>query len=49
MLVLLSNGGELRSNNKGYLKGVGWVWYHLEAITNILSLGLIEEQYHCDV
>ncbi len=44
-LVLKTNGGKLRTNKQGYVKGVGWVWYHPDAKTNILSLGLLENKY----
>ncbi len=44
-LVLKTNRGKLRTNQQGYVKGIGWVWYHPNAITNILSLGLIENKY----
>ena len=44
-LVLMTNGGVLTTKMKGRAKGIGWVWFHPKAITNILSLGLLEEMY----
>ena len=37
-MTIETNGGTLTTNKKGYLKGHGSVWYHKDAITNILSL-----------
>ena len=41
----MTNGGILTTKMKGRAKGIGWVWFHPKAITNILSLGLLEEMY----
>ena len=42
-LVLMTNGGILTTKMKGQVKGIGWVWYHPNVITNILLLGLLDE------
>ena len=36
-LKLHTNGGVLICNTMGYLKGYGYVWFHEDAITNVLS------------
>ena len=41
-LHLGGNGGVLKCNQKGDFSGCGTVWYHPEAITNILSLTRVE-------
>ena len=41
-LYLGGNGGILKCNQKGDFPGYGTVWYHPEAITNILSLTRVE-------
>ena len=27
------------------MQGIGWVWYHPDAITNVLSLSQVKEKY----
>ena len=44
-LHLRTNGGTLITNMQGYLKSIGWVWYHPNAITNVLSLAKVKEHY----
>jgi len=40
------NGGALTTNKKGTLKNYGEVWYHEDAITNILSLKNVRSKFH---
>jgi hypothetical protein len=40
-----TNGGILSTNMKGFLQNYGEVWYHPNAITNILSLNNIKNKY----
>ena len=42
---ILTNRGLLKTYWKGYLEGYGWVWYHPQAITNILSLARVIQKY----
>ena len=44
-LELQTNGGVLKTKKKGYMHGIGWVWYSPEAITNVLSMALVEDLY----
>ena len=44
-LHLRTNGGTLITNMQGYLKGIGWVWYHPNTITNVLSLAKVKEHH----
>ncbi len=44
-LRLSTNAGVMYCNEKGELKGYGEVWYHKEAITNILSLKNVKKVY----
>ena len=39
------NGGILKTNQKGYLKNYSDVWYHENAIANILSLSNVKRKY----
>jgi len=39
------NGGALTTNKKGTLKNYGEVWYHEDAITNILSLKNVRSKF----
>ena len=43
--TIITNGGQITTNKKGYLKNYGYVWYHPEAITNILSLSNVIKKY----
>ena len=45
-LELITNGEILKTNQKGYVNGLGWVWYHPSAITNIISFALLEDIYY---
>lgn len=40
-----TNGGVLKTSQMGELKGYGMVWYHPEALTNILSLAKLSNKY----
>ena len=40
------NAGITRTNLVGDLSSYGTVWYHLDGITNILSLGEVCKQFH---
>ena len=42
---LTTNGGVLVVKLEGYLPGYGWIWYHPEAITNILSLSHVKKKW----
>ena len=44
-MTIETNGGLLTTNQKGYLKGHGYVWYHPDAITNILSVRNVKKKY----
>ena len=44
-MTIETNGGSLTTNKKGYLKGHGLVWYHPDAITNILSVRNVKKKY----
>ena len=44
-MTVETNGGTLETSQKGFLKGHGWVWYHPDAITNILSLKNVKRKY----
>ena len=44
-LNLRTNGGVLKSNMKGELKGYGHIWYDPRAITNILSLFNVQKKF----
>jgi len=37
-MTVYGNGGALTTNKKGTLQNYGEVWFHEDAITNILSL-----------
>ena len=39
------NAGVKTTNQIGYMKGVGSVWYNPDGIANILSLSRMEEHY----
>ena len=43
--TILTNGGTLKTNLKGQLEDYGLVWYHPDAITNILSLAAVIQKY----
>lgn len=40
---IICNSGTVSVNQMGYLEGHGNVWYHLEAIANILSLSNVQK------
>ena len=40
-----TNGGVLQTRMMGFLRNYGNVWYHEDAITNILSLSKVKQQY----
>ncbi len=44
-LNLRTNAGVLRSSQKGHLKNYGEVWYHPDAITNIVSLYNVSKKF----
>ena len=44
-LHLQTNGSTLVTKQQGYLQGIGWVWYHTDAITNVLSLLQVKQKY----
>jgi hypothetical protein len=43
--TVVTNGGQLNTNMKGYLPNYGDVWYHPQAITNILSLSNVKKHF----
>ena len=43
--TVVSTGGTTVTNQQGYLKNFGYVWYSPKAITNILSLAKVEEKF----
>jgi hypothetical protein len=43
--TVVTNGGQLTTNLKGYLPNYGMVWYHEAAITNILSLSNVKKKF----
>ncbi len=45
ILKFTLNGGVLYASEKGYLNGYGDVWYHPDAITNILCLKHVKQKY----
>ena len=45
-LELITNEGILTTNLKGYVKDIGWVWYHSDDITNIILFVLLEDKYN---
>lgn len=44
-MTIETNGGTLVTNKKGYLRGYGDVWYHENAIANILCLRNVKQKY----
>ena len=44
-ITIYTNGGEVTTNYKGTLEGYGDVWYHPNAITNILSLNNVRKNH----
>jgi len=46
VVTVHGNGGALTTNKKGTLKNYGEVWYHEDAITNILSLKNVRTKFH---
>jgi len=44
-MTVHGNGGALTTNKKGTLKNYGEVWYHKDAITNILSLKMSDPDF----
>jgi Reverse transcriptase (RNA-dependent DNA polymerase) len=44
-MTIETNGGTLVTNQKGFLKGYGDVWYHENAIANILCLKNVKMKY----
>jgi hypothetical protein len=44
-MTIETNGGIMVTNQKGFLKGYGDVWYHEKAITNILCLKNVKMKY----
>ena len=44
-MIIYTNGGSLTTNKKGILPGYGPVWYHPDAITNILSLNNMKKKW----
>jgi hypothetical protein len=44
-MTVKGNGGLLTTNKKAFLRNYGMVWYHPQAITNILSLKNVREKY----
>ena len=44
-MTIFTNGGSLSTCKKGYLNGYGEVWYHPDAITNILSLNNVKKKF----
>jgi hypothetical protein len=44
-MTIEGNGGTLTTNQKALIKNYGKVWFHKDAITNILSLKRVTEKY----
>ncbi len=44
-ITIYGNGGALIANQKGTLRNYGEVWYHADAITNILSLKRVRSKF----
>ncbi len=44
-ITVYGNGGALTANQKGTLMNYGQVWYHADAITNILSLKRVRSKF----
>ena len=44
-MTVYTNGGSITTSKKGFLKGYGKVWYHPDAITNILSMSNVKKQF----
>ena len=44
-MTVFTNGGSLTTCKKGFLPGYGLVWYHPDAITNILSLNNVKRKW----
>ena len=44
-ITVYGNGGALTANQKGTLRNYGEVWYHGDAITNILSLKRVGSKF----
>jgi hypothetical protein len=45
-MTIETNGGVLVTKQKGFLRGYGDVWYHKDAIANILCLKNVKSKYH---
>jgi Reverse transcriptase (RNA-dependent DNA polymerase) len=43
-MTVQGNGGSLTTKSKAFLRGYGEVWFHADAITNILSLKNVREK-----
>ena len=43
-MTVKGNGGNLKTNNKAYVKNYGEVWFDERAITNIMSLKNVKEK-----
>jgi len=44
-MTVYTNGGSLTTTRKGTLEGYGKVWYHPDAITNILCMSNVKKLY----
>jgi len=44
-ITVYGNGGAFTANQKGTLRNYGKVWYHADAITNILSLKRVRSKF----
>ena len=44
-MAIATNGGVLETDMMGYLPGYGDVWFHKDAISNILSLANVSKKY----
>ena len=44
-MTVFTNGGSLTTTKKGTLNGYGKVWYHPDAMMNILSMSKVKKQF----
>ena len=44
-MTVHGNGGDLTTNKKAHIKNYGDVWFHPDAITNILSLKNVKAKF----
>jgi hypothetical protein len=49
-MTVHGNGGDLITHMKAHILNYGDVWFHSDAITNILSLKNVKKKFHvtCD-